>query len=495
MRECFALLGLPRDADERAIKRAYAQRLRATRPDEDPAGFQRLNEAYRRCLELATQRAARSRASDERDRAEDEDEAPAPPTPPHPDPVPVGTDHAPAAAIDEAPRYVRVSFDAQAFIEELLARMHAEPADALDAWLRSQEPLYSLELKHALHVRVAAALTEAEPVPPSSQLRAVMRFFDLEGVSADGDWLRRSLHDTLHRADEADALDREIARLRSPRQRAVDRLLIAELLGPLSFLRRWFLLLVPLLPSRLLKLMLTLEHDYPSAVHARLDLSARLYWRLITDRSRLEPRRLVIGMIRVPLYYAGMAGFVAALSASTAPFEGMALNCAALMVLLLAWMLLSTLAPRAKRYLERRYGWDAKLQTAVACFLIGLIASPWWTVAALVLMVVVGLSWSIPRTGLTHMASFLAMASGAFAAYLTGMALQGGSDPSTLVLVTTAAYAGALPVLHDLLYARIKHRSLSEARTGTGWLWWVLASHLVAASAFPIWIRLLRGEV
>jgi len=42
----FGLLGLTEDADERSIKRAYAQRLRGTRPDEDPAGFQRLREAY-----------------------------------------------------------------------------------------------------------------------------------------------------------------------------------------------------------------------------------------------------------------------------------------------------------------------------------------------------------------------------------------------------------------------------------------------------------------
>ncbi len=35
----FAALGLDEDADERAVKRAYAQRLRSTRPDEDPEGF------------------------------------------------------------------------------------------------------------------------------------------------------------------------------------------------------------------------------------------------------------------------------------------------------------------------------------------------------------------------------------------------------------------------------------------------------------------------
>jgi hypothetical protein len=50
MPTAFHLLGLAPDADERAIKRAYAARLKTTRPDEDPEGFQRLNEAYQAAL-------------------------------------------------------------------------------------------------------------------------------------------------------------------------------------------------------------------------------------------------------------------------------------------------------------------------------------------------------------------------------------------------------------------------------------------------------------
>lgn len=50
-------LELEPDADERAIKRAYAKRLRSTRPDEDPAGFQQLHEAYQAALDWAQYRA------------------------------------------------------------------------------------------------------------------------------------------------------------------------------------------------------------------------------------------------------------------------------------------------------------------------------------------------------------------------------------------------------------------------------------------------------
>ena len=59
MHWAFAHLGLPADADERAVKRAYAQRLKTTRPDEDPQGFQRLREAYEAAL-------ARARSADRR---------------------------------------------------------------------------------------------------------------------------------------------------------------------------------------------------------------------------------------------------------------------------------------------------------------------------------------------------------------------------------------------------------------------------------------------
>lgn len=44
-------LELEPDADERAIKRAYARLLRSNRPDDDPEAFQRLHEAYQTALQ------------------------------------------------------------------------------------------------------------------------------------------------------------------------------------------------------------------------------------------------------------------------------------------------------------------------------------------------------------------------------------------------------------------------------------------------------------
>lgn len=51
--DCWQILGLNDDADKRAVKSAYAKRLKKTRPDDDPEGFQRLHAAYKRASQLA----------------------------------------------------------------------------------------------------------------------------------------------------------------------------------------------------------------------------------------------------------------------------------------------------------------------------------------------------------------------------------------------------------------------------------------------------------
>ncbi|MBB5607523.1 MULTISPECIES: J domain-containing protein [unclassified Janthinobacterium] len=52
-RSLWDILGTEPTGDERAIKRAYAKQLKTTRPDDDPAAFQQLREAYEYALRHA----------------------------------------------------------------------------------------------------------------------------------------------------------------------------------------------------------------------------------------------------------------------------------------------------------------------------------------------------------------------------------------------------------------------------------------------------------
>lgn len=185
MTEPFAVLGIGDDADERAIKVAYAKLLRQTRPDEDPAGFQRLNQAYQHALAIC-----RSRNVD----------IPSPRAawrqPPnvtvvfqpsgesgpirHPAPTRILPSSPPndASTASSAPA-TQPRFDFAAFLASYRELAEAADATALQKWLSAEPGLWNLSTKQAAGRQLLKELFK-DPVPMTEAcLDATLDFFKL----------------------------------------------------------------------------------------------------------------------------------------------------------------------------------------------------------------------------------------------------------------------------------------------------------------------------
>lgn len=219
----YSELGIEATADERAIKRAYAIKLKQNRPDENPQGFQRLHEAYQAALQ-------RCRAS--------APAAPAMPTPTAPRPLPP---LAPVAARSIEPP-VRpsaavappITFDADAFLHEAVACADANEPGRLRQWLESHEALWSLSLKTRVGQRWLAVVFQAAPPMPDGCFDEMLAFFRLDHAGAVPDPLtlqqrRKRMHLSWYLAPErrtelVSALGMRAVDQRKRAIRALDRL-------------------------------------------------------------------------------------------------------------------------------------------------------------------------------------------------------------------------------------------------------------------------------
>lgn len=191
----FALLGLAHDADEAAIKRAYAQRLRKTRPDDDPEGFQRLNEAYRAAL-------ARSKAGHAAP-ARGTWNRPVPvlvtagPTGSQPASTPAPVDAGASRPVHEsrlrvvpldpqldAPRSQPPTFDPAAFIAEFREYCAQDNPYALSRWLNRHPAFWNLPTKHAAGRMLLRALFEKPEHISEGCFAATSDFFHFDDALA-----------------------------------------------------------------------------------------------------------------------------------------------------------------------------------------------------------------------------------------------------------------------------------------------------------------------
>ncbi|MFZ5637707.1 MAG: J domain-containing protein [Pseudomonadota bacterium] len=356
----FRHLGLDRDADERAIKRAYATRLKITRPDEDPEGFQALNEAYRAALDWAQSRqdseptgfvritsmsttiaietpdadrdtGARDNRRDDdvaadgrRDAGGHADEGLA-----SPDDVDAG------AAVDaddrgadtdaddseevrsfaslepEAPDAI-ADFDPDAFYDACVSITARGREGELARWLNAQPMLWSLEHKTQIAHWLLQQLHMRRPPIERRRFDLLANFFGLDDLHAgvDAFWVHRIRH-RLHLAWEV-----QTQQLRTLAERtglnggsvASNLRQAGRVLHQLSLPLRWSqalrAALVPGYPSAVRGFLYRLDFgdlgDLPPPI--REDQIA--FWDAAGDRSRLSRPRWAVGAARCVAYSA-----------------------------------------------------------------------------------------------------------------------------------------------------------------------------------------------
>ncbi|HET6553057.1 MAG TPA: hypothetical protein VFG49_05905 [Dyella sp.] len=164
--------GLPRDADERALKRAYAQRLRTTRPDENPEGFQQLHAMYQRALAEC--------------RSQSGEEVAFPLEPSGASPAEATREQAlDAQAADEGIVEVVPSREqVDRLVQQAIALAAEGDVASLLTWLRARPELWSLQAKAMVGRRCVECLFQQVPPMPGECLQTLLAFFDLDRVQA-----------------------------------------------------------------------------------------------------------------------------------------------------------------------------------------------------------------------------------------------------------------------------------------------------------------------
>lgn len=176
----LAWFGLPEEADERALKRAYARRLKDTRPDIDPKGFQQLRERYEAALACCRQEVHRAATATDGIQtspptAADEDPSLPPAAATGPAWHVVQFDDARAEALQKP-----APFDAEGFASACIDLAMKADAANLSRWLREQPELWSLSVQQEAGQAVIRMLFRDQPPVSADGFDAMLQFFGLD---------------------------------------------------------------------------------------------------------------------------------------------------------------------------------------------------------------------------------------------------------------------------------------------------------------------------
>ncbi|MEG2802777.1 hypothetical protein [Stenotrophomonas sp.] len=342
-------LELDEDADERAVKRAYAKRLRVTRPDDDPVAFQQLHEAYQAALDWARYR--EQWQDDDEDEGEDHaradaghaplppgaatDTTPAAPVPPaeaalgggDPPPGmhdPVRTLHAADTAYPDTPARLPVAvplaagtvpaapapaapLDPHAFAHLVVSQAQlCEPA-ALERWLQLRPELWSLHDKPLIGEAVLAQLLSSDVPVYIGNFDLLSQCFRWDEVGSgldpyDADQCRLRLHRlwVLQPRNQA-ALGRYLHRDGVPLAPEKARTQLQRLTRPWA---AWQALWTACWPDRVTEMRDTLARlDIHTPEDAPPPLQPRqvAFWLALADRQHLGGARLQVSLLRSAL--------------------------------------------------------------------------------------------------------------------------------------------------------------------------------------------------
>lgn len=178
MNEAFSLLGLPPGADERAIKRAYARLLKTTRPDEDPAAFQCLHEAYQEALALQREQVLEGADADAHIPHTSRDV-------PAPEATPSALHAEPSDMLAREPAMPRL--DEASLRMELIAHAEGDLPSAFRHYLEHHPALYGLDVKQRVGQAIFESIAYEELQVRPGTLAVLAEFF---GFTAP-EWLER----------------------------------------------------------------------------------------------------------------------------------------------------------------------------------------------------------------------------------------------------------------------------------------------------------------
>jgi hypothetical protein len=337
-------LGLGPDADERAVKRAYAARLKTTRPDTDPEGFQSLNAAYQAALAWVQSRSnvaptPLSIASDTDTDAETDATANEVPfgaitqalsanalsamlqSPPeesedstHGDANDGVFDATDFDATDtdtpERPSTETIRFDLDAFFDECIAlAVHGRDGELLD-WLNAQPILWSLQHKARIAQWLLGHMHGHRPAIQSRRFDELAEFFGLFDLNSGYDaYAIQRLRHRLHLTWEVQTSQLyELAQRGRPDggSFAADvrqtRRILKQLHRPLNTVQAMGAGLMPMYPSAMRKFLYRLDFGNIDDLPPPIDPRQVAFWDAAGDRSRVSTPRLWIGAARCVVY-------------------------------------------------------------------------------------------------------------------------------------------------------------------------------------------------